>query len=203
MLFLFLFALFPQNPSEITYIILDKNIKIKVFSESEKFRVDIIGEKKESYYKEKNTLMLLQDDKWRKIKKPLYNENNFFLSIFFGKDENFQFEIEEDVNGLAQGKVLSKEWGIATLRRIDIKNLKEIPEGIFPKKEKLLSKFSKLKTFLKSEDEKEVSATAGARGVGEEENLDAKPNYEALKEVESINIPKEEIEKFAKEGGLK
>lgn len=203
MLFLLLFTLFPQYPSEITYMILDKDIKIKVFSESEKFRIDIIGKKTESYYKEKNTLMLLQDDKWKEIKKPIYNENNFFLSIFFEKDENFQIEIEKDSDGLAGGTIISKKWGKALIKRIEIKKFSEIPEKTFPNKPKLSSKLSKLKSFLKSDDEKEVSATTGARGVGEEENLDAQPNYEALKEVESVSISKEEIEKFAKEGGLK
>lgn len=203
MLFLFLFALFPQNPSELTYKFLEKDIEIKIFSENEKFRIDLIGKKMETYYMEKENLLILQDGNWKEIKKPLYNENNFFLSIFFGRDENFQIEIEKDENGLVEGKVLSKKWGNATIKRIDIKNLSQIPDGLFPKKEKFISKLSKLKSFLKSDDEKEVSATAGARGVGEEENIDAQPNYEALKEVESINIPKEEIEKFAKEGGLK
>lgn len=203
MLLLLLFTLFPQNPTELTYKILEKDTEIKIFSESEKFRIDLVGKKTETYYMEKETLLILQDGKWKEIKKPLYNKNNFFLSIFLVKDENFQVEVEKDENGLVEGKVLSKKWGNATIRRIDIKKLNEIPDGVFPKKEKLLSKLSKLKSFLKSDDEKEVSATAGARGVGEEENIDAQPNYEALKEVESINISKEEVEKFAKEGGLK
>lgn len=203
MIFLLFFSLFPQYASEIIFNVPEYNFEIKVISDGEKFRIDLNGKKKETYYKEKEDLLILQDGKWKEIKKPLYNQNNFFLSIFFGKEENFQIEVEEDNEGLKSGAVSHKDWGQVTLKRISVNKLAEIPDHTFPKKSKNPLNLSKLKSLLKSEDEKEVSGTAGARGVGEEENMDAEPNYGSLLEVEKMKVTKEEAEKFAKEGGLK
>ncbi len=197
MLILILFSLFPKYPSEIIFSVLEKNIEIKIISEGEKFRIEVLGKSGEIYYKEKDKIMVLQDNNWKEIKSPLYNENNFFLCLFLEKNENFQSEIEKDENGLKGAVISSKEWGKVNLKRIKFNKLEEIPEGIFPKKSKL--NLSKFKSLLMGEDEKEVSATAGARGVGEEENLEAEPNYNALKEVEKITVSKEEVEEFAKE----
>ena len=47
-------------------------------------------------------------------------------------------------------------------------------------------------------------STAGARGVGEEANMDtAAPNYAAVAEVEKIAVSSSEVDAFAKTGGLK
>lgn len=202
MLLLLFLSLFPKYPSEITFKILEERGEIKVHSEKGKFRLDFKGKKLESYYVEKGKTFLLQDGKWKEIKKPLYNEDNFVISIFFEKEEGLEIEKETDQEGLKNGEVRSP-WGMAKLERVEIKKLKEIPEDLFPKKSKSPLNLSKFKSLLTGEDEKEVSATAGARGVGEEENLDAEPNYSALLEIEKIKISKEEVEKFAKEGGLK
>lgn len=181
---------------------MEKNYQIVVYSEDEKFRLNFKGKKEESYYFEKGKIMVLQDGNWKEIKKPLYNEENFVISIFFN-EEGFEIEKETDSEGIIKGFIKSPSWGKMQIERTEIKKLKEIPEGIFPKKSKNPLKLSKLKSFLTGEDEKEVSATAGARGVGEEENLDAQPNYQALSEVEKFRVSKEEARKFAKEGGLK
>ncbi len=52
-------------------------------------------------------------------------------------------------------------------------------------------------------DQKETSATAGARGVGEEANLDAPPNYAAVDQVETMAVSSSDVDAFAKAGGLK
>lgn len=203
MLFFILLSLLPDYPSEITYKIYEKNWEIKIYSEGDKFRLDFKGKKEESYYVEKGKIMLLQDGSWKEIKKPLYNENNFVISAFFENEKGLEIEKEKDSEGLKKAQIKSATWGMAKLERVEIKKLEKIPEGIFPKKSKNPFKLSKLKNLLTSEDEKEVSGTAGARGVGEEENLNAEPNYSALLEIEKIKISREEVEKFAKEGGLK
>jgi len=201
MIFLILFSLFPSYTSEIIFNVLEKNFEIKVISDGKKFRIDLKGKNDEVYFIENDKIMVFQDKKWKEIKSPIYNENNFFLSVFIKNSENFQIDKEKDEDGLKKATISSSNWGKVNIKRIKINKMDEVPEGIFPKKSKF--DFSKLKTLLKSEDEKEVSSTAGARGVGEEENIDSEPDYNALQEVEKIKVTKEEVEKFAKEGALK
>ncbi len=200
MIFLILFSLFPNYPLESIFKT-EKGYEIRVVSERDSLKIEFKGKDLEVYYKDKDKIMVLQDDKWKEIKKPVYNKENFFISIFF-EDKIEDLKIEKDEKGLIEAEINNKEFGREVIKRISFNNLKEIPEGTFPKKEKTLN-LAKLKNLFKSEDEKEVSGTAGARGVGEEENLDTEPNYEDLKYVESIKISREELEKFEKEGGLK
>ncbi len=200
MIFLILFSLFPNYPLESIFKG-ELGYEIKIISEKESLRIELKGKVTETYFKDKDKIMVLQDNKWKEIKRPIYNRDNFFISLFL-EDKIENAKIEKDENGLIEAEINNKEFGREVIKRVSFNKLKEIPEGTFPKKEKTLN-LAKLKNLFKSEDEKEVSGTTGARGVGEEENLDAEPNYEDLKYVESIKISKEELEKFEREGGLK
>ncbi|MEJ5166664.1 MAG: hypothetical protein WHV67_06520, partial [Thermoanaerobaculia bacterium] len=166
MLFLLILSLFPKYPSEVTFKILENKGEIKIYSEEGRFRMDFKGKKVESYYVEKGKIMLLQDGKWKEIKKPLYGEDNFVISIFFEKEEGLEIEKETDQEGLKRAQIKSPIWGMVKLERVEIKKLKEMPQDLFPKKSKSPLNLSKFKSLLTGEDEKEVSATAGARGVG-------------------------------------
>lgn len=200
LIFIMLFYIFPPHPFEAFFKVSEKNYEIKIISDGENFRLDLMGKFKETYFKEKTKIFMYQDGKWKEIKKPVYTKENFFLKIFF---ENGNFDIKEDNSGINYARVFDKEFGEAVIKRISFKKLEKIEEGIFPKKSKKPIDLSKIKSLIRSEDEKGISATAGARGVGEEENLDAEPNFQALLEIEKIKISMEEVERFAKEGGLK
>ena len=219
MIFWILFlALFPSEKCELTYTLSGAaSGEMRVTADGGQFRLDYPGGK--AYFWNGKALQIWNGAEWSKAKGVLYAKDNFPLALFLDTEKLTGFnrppswtllggklgvEGTFDDKGLAQAVLTHTEWGGVTVKRTAVTPLKTIADGTFPAKKGLLSGMSGLKGMMGMDDQKEVSATAGARGVGEEANMTtAQPNYAAVDEVQKLAVTSSEVDAFAKAGGLK
>ena len=215
---LLFFALFPAERCELTYTLSGAaSGEVRVTADGEQFRLDYPGGK--AYYWNGKALQQLDGAEWNKVKGVLYAKENFPLALFLDTEKLTGFkrppswtllggklnvDVTFDDKGLAQAVLTHAEWGAVTVKRGAVTPVAAIAEGTFPAKKGLLSGMSSLKGMMGMGDQSEVSATAGARGVGEEANMEtAQPNYAAVDEVQKLAVTPAEVDTFAKAGGLK
>ena len=219
MIFWILFlALFPAERCELTYTLSGAaSGEVRVTADGEQFRLDYPGGK--AYFWNGKALQVWNGAEWSKANGVLYARDNFPLALFLDTEKLSGFkrpalwtllggklgvEGTFDDNGLAQAVLTHTEWGAVTVKRGAVTPVKAIADGTFPAKKGLLSGMSGLKGMMGMGDQSEVSATAGARGVGEEANMaSAQPNYTAVDEVKKLAVSSSEVDAFAKAGGLK
>jgi hypothetical protein len=215
---LLFFALFPQERCTVTYTLSGSAAgEVRVTADGDQFRLDYPGGK--SYFYNGKALQQLDGAEWSKAKGAVYTKENFPLALFLDTEKLTGFkrppswtllggklavEGAFDGQGLKTAKLTHAEWGSVTVERGLVAPVTTIADGTFPAKKGLLSGMSKLGGMMGMGDQSEVSATAGARGVGEEANMDkAQPNYAAVSEVEKLAVSSAEVDAFAKQGGLK
>jgi len=215
---LLFFALFPAERCELTYTLSGAaSGEVHVTADGERFRLDYPGGK--AYFWNGKALQVWDGAEWSKAKGVLYAKDNFPRALFLDTEKLTRFDRPPSWNllggkmkvdgsfddtGLQQAVLTHAEWGAVTVKRGAVTPVKEIADGTFPAKKGLLSGMSGLKGMMGMGDQSEVSATAGARGVGEEANMDkAQPNYAAVDEVQKLAVTSAEVDAFAKAGGLK
>jgi hypothetical protein len=211
-------ALFPAERCELTYTLSGAaSGEVRVTADGEQFRLDYPGGK--AYFWNGKALQTWNGAEWSKAKGVLYAKENFPLALFLDTEKLTGFkrpamwtllggklgvEATFDDQGLAQAVLLHTEWGTVTVKRTAVAPIAAIADGTFPAKKGLLSGMSGLKGMMGMGDQSEVSATASARGVGEEANMDkAKPDYAAVDQVKQVAVTSSEVDAFAKAGGLK
>jgi hypothetical protein len=217
-LMILFFALFPADRCALTYALSGAaSGEVRVTAEGDQFRLDAPGGK--AYFWNGKALQQLDGAGWNKIKGALYAKENFPLALFLETEKLTRFdrpsswtllegklkvEASFDAQGLARADLTHAEWGAVTVKRTAYAPLQAVADGTFPSKKGFLSGVSGLKGMMGMGDQKEASATAGARGVGEEANMDgAEPDYAALEAVESVAVTGPEVDTFAQAGGLK
>ena len=217
-LWLLFLILFPKEGLDATYVLSGAvSGEIKVVTDGRQFRLDYPGGRTVSWNGKQ--LQQLDGDSWNKVKGILYAKDTFPMALFVDTEKLSGFERKPswtllegklkveasfDDRGLAAATLVHADWGMVKVKRASASEVEKIADGTFPgKKGGFLSGMSGLKGLVGLGDQKESSATAGARGVGEEANLDAEPNYAAVDEVEKLAVSSSEVDAFAKAGGLK
>jgi hypothetical protein len=212
------FALFPPERCMVTYTLSGgASGEVRVTADGDQFRLDYPGGT--SYFYNGKALQQFNGAEWVKVKGAVYTRENFPLALFLDTEKLTGFkrpaawtllggklavEGTFDDQGLKTANLTHAEWGSVTVERGRVAPVTAIADGTFPAKKGLLSGISKLGGMMGMGDQSEVSATAGARGVGEEANMDkAQPNYAAVSEVEKFAVTAAEVDAFAKQGGLK
>ena len=211
-------VLFPKESLDMTYALSGAvSGEMRVRTDGQQFRLDYPAGKTISWNGKQ--LQQLDGDSWSKVKGVLYSKDNFPMALFvdteklsgFGRKPSWTLlegklsvEASFDDQGLASATLTHADWGTVKVKRASASEVARIADGTFPgKKGGFLSGMSGLKDMVGLGDQKDTSATAGARGVGEEKNLDAPPNYAAVDEVDKLAVSASEVDSFAKAGGLK
>jgi hypothetical protein len=217
-LWLLFLVLFPKESIDMTYALSGAaSGEMRVVTDGRQFRLDYPGGKTVSW--DGKALQQLDGGSWSKVKGILYTKETFPMALFVDTEKTAGFERKSswtllggklkveasfDGQGLAEATLTHSEWGTAEVKRFSASPVNKIAEGTFPEsKGGVLSGASGLKGLVGLGDQKDTSATAGARGVGEEKNLDAPPNYAAVDEVERMGVTSSEVDGFATAGGLK
>lgn len=185
--------------------------EVRVIQEEKKARITLKQAEGEErvvgFYKD---TLYLWSQKWHKLAKYPYSQRDFCLLPFVegyrqAQDAftygEFTLKGSRDKHGWVAGKIQGP-YGEASFQRIRGEE-KEADPALFPgKKRMLLGKLKKMKSLLLGKDQVEPSATAGPRGVGEEGNMNAQPDYEALEKVDAITVSDQEVKAYKKERGL-
>ena len=217
-LWLLFLVLFPKENLEATFALSGAaSGEMRVVTDGRQFRLDYPGGK--TFAWDGRQLHQFDRDSWNKVKGILYAEETFPMALFVDTEKlsgfarkpswtllggKLKVEASFDDHGLEAATLVHSDWGTVEVKRRSMSAGVRIAEGTFPgKKGGALSGMSGLKDLVGLGDQKETSATAGARGVGEEKNLDAPPDYAAVDEVEKMEVTSSDVDAFAEAGGLK